>query len=506
MQRGYVAIQSKNFAEATDWFAKAVAENPNDGQAKACLGQSLCWLGRRAEGIDMLRKAGRNYLKKAQKKKDISELVQLALQLQHWDDYAGSIELARQSIAINKNDTQCHYLLALGYARMNQNKSALASGRLAVKLEPDHPLINILVAGLESAEGQPEVAKRRLERVLTSPLTPELSFRAHKELAKILDKAGHYGEAFRHLQAAAGFSTAIPEFSRLDARLVPAMVETFSKEYDRDLLNRWPATAFQGHRPAPVFLIGFLRSGTTLTQEVLGTHSEVFVADEPNLIIDLREELNRISFVAGSTPQQLRHLDLAGAVHLRQYYWNKVRERYGDKFDHRVLLDKTTMNTIDIGLINCIFPDAKIVFVMRDPRDVCLSCFMQIMTPTPSTVHLTDWEGTARFYALIMDWWMRIKQKMTLDCFEFRYEDAVTRFEPVFREIFEFIGLPWESAVVDFHSHAANKFISSPSFNQVAQPLYASSVARWTHYEAEFAPVAEILRPYVSAFGYNVIA
>ena len=503
MQRGHIAIQSNNIAEAADWYAKAVAENPGDGQAKACLGQSLCWLGRRADGIDMLRMAGQHLLKKARKRKDAGEVAQLIQQLQFWDDYAGSIDLARQAIAINNKDTQCHYLLALGCSRLNQTKIALASGRQALKLEPDNAAVHILLASLEASEGQQDTARRRLEKTLQSSATPEQQFRAHKELAKILDKTGHYDQVFRHLHAAAGLSTLIPEFNKLNVAFVPSMLKAFANDCTRDMFNRWPATAFASERPAPIFLIGFLRSGTTLTQEVLGAHSEVFVADEPNLIAGLHEELNRLSGRVGSTPQQLRTLDLAGAMHLRNYYWTKVRERYGDRFDRRVLLDKTTMNTINLGLINCIFPDARVVFVMRDPRDVCLSCFMQIMSPTPSTVHLNSWEGTARFYALVTDWWMQVKQHMTLDFIEFRYEDAVTRFEPVFREIFDFVGLPWEPAVAGFHHRAAKKFISSPSFNQVAQPLYASSVGRWRHYAGEFESVTETLQPYVSAFGYD---
>ena len=128
---------------------------------------------------------------------------------------------------------------------------------------------------------------------------------------------------------------------------------------------------------------------------------------------------------------------------------------------------------------------------------------MQLMVPSPATVHLLSWQGTAEFYVQIMDWWMYIKQQMTLDFIEFRYEDAVTQFEPTFRKIFDFLGQSWNPDVAEFHKHAAEKFISSPSRTQVTQPLYASSMARWMHYETEFAPVSKLLHPFISAFNYD---
>ena len=161
------------------------------------------------------------------------------------------------------------------------------------------------------------------------------------------------------------------------------------------------------------------------------------------------------------------------------------------------------MNTLELGLINTVFPDAKVVFVMRDPRDVCVSCFMQLMVPSPATAHLLSWQGTTDFYGKVMAWWLHIRPRLTMDVIEFRYEDAVAQFESTYRRVFDLLGLSWDPAVVNFHEHAAKKFIASPSRNQVAQPLHSASVARWRHYEPEFAPVADVLGPFVSAFGYE---
>ncbi len=501
MQLGQAAIQSKNVLDAVNWFTKAVEEDAKNAQALSCLGQALCWQGKREQGLQHLRNAGKQLLKNTKKTKDVSLPVLLAEQLQHWEDYQGALDIAKQVVQINSTEVAGYRLLAVTYMRLNQRKSALAAAKHAQKLAPQNAIINILLAPLEAADGQRETAKQRLETVLKGTLTPEESYRAHKELAIILDKMRSYDQVFAHLHAASEASASIPEVQKHDVNFVPNMISANKAGFDKNLLNRWSNHTFPDS-PAPVFLLGFLRSGTTMTQEVLGAHPDVFVSDETDFIPSVISELNKISDSTGTAIEQLRNIDFDGVMHLRQYYWDLAKSRYGEKMNRPVFLDKTTMNTIDLGLINCIFPDAKVVFVLRDPRDVCLSCFMQIMTPTPSTIQLLSWQGTANFYAQTMDWWLHIKQIMTLDFIEFRYEDAVSEFESTYRKVFDFLGMEWDANVVNFHQSAAKKLIVSPSFNQVTQPLYSSSVARWHRYEREFDSIIKILQPYAIKFGY----
>lgn len=504
LQRGHAAVQSRNLAEAADWFEKAVGENPKDGQAKACLGQTLCWLGRREQGIAYLRQSGQLLLKKARKSRDIGLLLGLAEQLQFWDDYRGSLELLKQAVQVDGSKVRGFQLLALAHSRLNEKKSALSAARKAVGLAPHSGVLQILLATLETDDGRYEEARRRLEKVLKGFPTSEEKFRAHKELARVLDKLEMYEQVFGHLCAAGDVAGLLPEVKKQDAALVPNLLKTNTLGFTRELLERYSRAEIPRDESRKlVFIVGFMRSGTTLTQEVLDAHPDVFVADETDLIVTLRNELHRKSGTTGTTPELLSKIDIPAVTHLRRFYWERVRGRFGDKIDRPVFVDKTTMNTIDLGLINCIFPDAKVVFVMRDPRDVCLSCFMQTMAPTPSTVHLLQWERTAAFYAEVMEWWMCIRSRMTLDFYELRYEDAVFRFEENFRKVFDFVGLHWDPSVADFHKRAAGKYVNSPSYGQVAQPLYTSSVGRWKQYEAEFEPISKMLEPFVTAFGYE---
>lgn len=504
LQLGQTAINNKNLDEAIKWFGLAVEDAPKDAQARACLGQALCWQGDREKGLKQLRQAGELLVKKARKSREVNLVVDLADQLQFWDDYGGSAELCKQAVQINPNFVRAYQLLALSHSRLNQTKPALATAKQALKLAPDSAMLNILVATMEIADKQLESARQRLEHSLnTQILKPEERFRAHKERARVCDKLGLYDQVFPSLHAAGEASARLPEVQRQDRDIVPNMLQCYKTEFDGELLGRWAHQNFPAETPAPVFVLGFMRTGTTLTQEVLGAHPAIFVADETDLVVSTVNELKRMTGNRGSVPQQLKTLDFEGVMQLRTFYWQRARSLFGERIGGRLLLDKTTMNSIDIGFIQCIFPDAKLIFLVRDPRDVCLSCFSQTMTPSPSTVHLLTWENTARFYAQIMDWWLTVQPRLTMQAMELKYEDAVFDFENTFRKVFGFLNLDWDPSVIDFHKKAAGKVIASPSFNQVAQPLYSSSVGRWRHYASEYAPISATLQPYIDHYGYT---
>ncbi|MDZ4153676.1 sulfotransferase domain-containing protein [Methylicorpusculum sp.] len=128
---------------------------------------------------------------------------------------------------------------------------------------------------------------------------------------------------------------------------------------------------------------------------------------------------------------------------------------------------------------------------------------MQVMTPSAATVHLLDRHSTARFYARTMSWWLHIRPLLTMEVMTFRYEDSITDFSASFSQVFNFLGLSWQEQAREFHKQAAKKFIANPSFEQVTQTLYATSVGRWKHYAQELDAISEALEPYIRAFGYS---
>lgn len=502
MQQGMAAARARNPFAASEWFRRELAERPENLAAKAWLGQSLCVIGQLVEGLALLRSAAAGLLERAHgNDMTFSQALEAIAGLQQWGDMEGALAPARRAAALAPEDARAHRTLAITCGQLNLTDEALAEGEASLALDPD-PMMQVMQASMESDAGRRAEAWTRLQRVLSGRPGPRVAFRAHKEAARALDGLGRHGEVFAHLDAAAVLAPRAPELTALDPRIVPRAIEANHATYDADLLSRFAGERFEA--PAPAFIMGFYRSGTTLAQTVLATHADAFVADEAHLVGDVQRELFRIVPEGAGVADRLRQLDKAGVERLRAHYWDRVRLRYGEAAKRSVFIDKFTMNTLDLGLINTVFPDARLLFMLRDPRDVVLSAMLQLLPPTPATIHLLTWRGAASFYAAVMDWWLTVQPMLTVRTEVVRYEDAVAEFEPTFRRVFDLVGLPWTEVARDFHAQAAGRFIASPSRSQVSQPLYDTAVQRWRPYAERYADVCDVLDPLSDALGYAI--
>lgn len=511
VQLGVEAVRRNNLADALTCFEKAHAENPADPEACAWLGQTLCSLGQRQAGTPHLAAAARQLIDNARQVAHLHASTRQACetltQLQHWQAFEHALPLARELAALAPRDAGAQRQLALVCGQLNLTAEALRAVAAARLAAPADKPLQLLHASLLADARQYDDACDLLESLLQQGIGPQgvdlrVAYRAFKELARCLDALGEHDVVFAQLDAAAALALQLPEFQQQDRERLPRGVQQARAGYTRQSMARFAGQPFPDQPRAPVFLMGFFRSGTTLTQEVLSAHPGVFLADEAGLLQVVEEALHRRLPGADSVPDKLARLSHADVAQLRAAYWGAARGRFGAAADQGLFVDKFTLNTVDLGLINTVFPDARVLFVMRDPRDVVLSCVMQLMVPTAATRHLLTLQDTAALYALVLDWWVHIKDQLSLPWLEFRYEDAVADFEPTFRRVFSFLGLPWHEGVVNFHQRAQGRFVASPSRNQVAQPLYSSSVARWRRYEEALAPVQDVLAPYVSHFGY----
>jgi hypothetical protein len=144
----------------------------------------------------------------------------------------------------------------------------------------------------------------------------------------------------------------------------------------------------------------------------------------------------------------------------------------------------------------------RIIFALRDPRDVVLSCFMQKVPLHPISSNWLSIADTAAYYTRVMQTWLKVRELTFSPWIEFRYEDVVADLETNARKILEFLGLPWDDKVLKFYEHAREKMVRSPTYKDVTQPVYHKSVGRWQHYGRHLEPVLKTLEPYVKEFGY----
>jgi hypothetical protein len=169
----------------------------------------------------------------------------------------------------------------------------------------------------------------------------------------------------------------------------------------------------------------------------------------------------------------------------------------------RLHLDKNPSLTLLIPGLLRLFPEMKLLIALRDPRDVVLSCFMQFLPLNANSVCYLTLERTARRYATDMGAWRRFREMLPACWCELRYEDAVANLESEARRALEFLGLSWESQVLNYRDRLKQKAVASPTYEAVSQPLYTHAIGRWRHYEKYFELVGDVVRPMVDAFGYT---
>jgi len=264
--------------------------------------------------------------------------------------------------------------------------------------------------------------------------------------------------------------------------------------------NRWSDATDTGDDLQPVFLVGFPRSGTTMTEQVLASHPDISTADEKPLLAKSMEYMYRL-------PDQYRlsmQLDALTNTHIREMraiYRSAIRELARPKGG--IVIDKLPLNIMALGFINRVFPDARIIVALRDPRDVCLSCFMQEFEPNAGMINFNTLAGTARFYNAVMSLWMNQRDMLTLNQLEIRYEDTTSDLEKQARYILEFLGQTWNRSVLDFHRQHHYRAVTTPSYETISEPVNRCAVGRWKKYINSLEPVLDILAPLVKTLGYE---
>lgn len=251
--------------------------------------------------------------------------------------------------------------------------------------------------------------------------------------------------------------------------------------------------------PAPVFLVGFPRSGTTLLEQILDSHPQLQALDERPTVAVMKQAYERIVARRNAASAALTGAEIR---ELREAYFGEA-DRWLKREPGRMLVDKMPLNLVDAHLIARVFPKARFILAIRHPCDVCLSCFMQNFALNQAMTTFTALADTATAYAAVMGLWQDYTKSLPLRYHMIRYEDLIENMEHETRRLLEFLDVPWNDAVFDHVEHAKHRgLIGTPSYHQVTQPIYKSAKYRWKRYARELEPVMGTLQPFIEYFGY----
>jgi len=415
---------------------------------------------------------------------------------------AAAAECFERAIALRPGYLEAHNKLCQSYERGNRLDAldeALARARQ--QCAGDHASLALREAEFLKRKGEIAAARTCLESSDWRNADAETREAAAYLLSDLCDRLDDAGAAFALAAEAnricrAGFSA-----QRTDAGAYLRFIDMLTDTFGRYQAGDWSVAEVDDGRADPDFLVGFPRSGTTLLDTILSGHADITVLDEVPTVFRLEQVFHEL---AGGYDEGLRDLDADRLLALRNAYFEQL-DKHVDASDRAArVVDKLALNVVQAGLIHRVFPRARFIFAQRHPCDVVLSCFMRAFKVNDGMVHFLDLGDAARLYDRVMRLWTLYREKLPLTIHTIRYESLIVDLEASIAPCLEFLGLDWDDGVKEYRDTAVRRTaISTPSYNQVTEPLYAAASGRWLRYRDELQSVLPLLQPWAEHWGYE---
>lgn len=300
----------------------------------------------------------------------------------------------------------------------------------------------------------------------------------HYGRAACLEKLGRFPEVFPALQQAkqpllAGHGQTLEQSTRSLRRLRDEVTK-LTREQVRAWRERPPG------RPL-CLLTGFPRSGTTLLEVILDSHEAVLTSSEAPIFSDflITPECDPRD---GGFP---RPFEGPAAKQLSARYWNYQEGNLGEPRD-RLLVDKNPALTPLVHYFINLFAGSRLLFCLREPKDVMISCYSQELPVNKVSVQFLDWRTCWEFFQISMEIWLRVRDLLDGDFMEVRYEELVGDHQRTMRGVIEHLGLPWSEQISGYRGQGGGPQVFSPSYADVRAPIHGSAVRRWTRHERHF--------------------
>lgn len=273
-------------------------------------------------------------------------------------------------------------------------------------------------------------------------------------------------------------------------------VDSYDRLFTTEWMKSWTPLDIDPSPPAPIFIVGFPRSGTTLLDTLLMNIPDYHVLEEMPVLMEVEHAIAPGGNYGMMTADE--------AQYLRGLYF-EVLGRISPPAPGRTVIDKHPLHMARLPLIDRVFPDARIVLVERHPCDVVLSCFMANFQLNSAMRSFTDLEEAARTYDAVFSTFAHAEKLLPVKVHRVRYERMVQDLEGEMKPLLSFLGREWDPSVLDNQGAAARRgHVKTASYAQVGQPIYKTALARWERYREQMEPVLPILAPWAEKMGYTI--
>ena len=249
----------------------------------------------------------------------------------------------------------------------------------------------------------------------------------------------------------------------------------------------------------PIFLVGFPRSGTTLLDTILRTHSDIDVVEEQSSL-----EVAKM-FIHKSGYNDVIHKALPPKVLLgaKNAYHSELAKFIKRENSNSVYIDKLPLNLLNTPLIYQLYPNAKFILALRHPMDTILSCWMQNFGLNPAMANMVDLNRIVDLYSVAMETFEVCRTNCNLNVHSIRYEDLLDNLRGETTSVLKFLDLEWQPQMENYQKTALERgAIDTPSYSQVVQPIYKNSMYRWLNYEKYLIKYLARVEPWIHKFGY----
>lgn len=504
---GIIALRGGRHARAVELYTEALQARPNYAVYHYNLGLAHLRSGQFESAVEHL-----------QRSIELDPNLSIAhndlcLALKNAGDFETAVEVGRKAVILMPEDAAAHYNLAIAYDDWQDYEASFVHYQKASQLLPDHPGLLYDLGRAYSGRGDTSSARQCFLRLIQlKPRQPEAytslvqitkyNSPSHEDvnkleallaqdhpsndnrsgiyfaLGKIYQDCGLYDEAFSYFEQGNKLQDNKLQFALEEyTAYISSLIETYTPELIAE------KSAFGNVSEVPVFIVGTPRSGTTLVEQILSSHPEVFGAGELTWFGKASAGLNTYLHTTTPNPESAQELNRTGSEELASKYLRYIHSLAGG--EPRVT-DKMPANFLMLGLIQMLFPNARIIHSIREPRDSCVSMYCHYFPAgqrfTYDLFKLGAWYAQ---YQRIMAHWRTVLPAGTMT--EISYENMVQNQEAESRRLVEFIGLEWNEACLAFHQK--KRRVHTASHLQVTRPMYSSSVGRWKAYAKHLKPL-----------------
>ena len=423
---------------------------------------------------------------------------QAALNLASLYSFQGKIELAKvlfEDIIKQEPDNSNAFLnIGVFHSELGNSNDAIFYLEKAIEINPN----NIEAYYVLSTSGKVTFDLETLNKLEVKidsdkEITPDQRTKLHFVIAIHMERLGETERAFNFYTSGNRCRNQLLQKSGSEFDPVEHYedMQNYKNIFNDGFFKRWNILNREifAESPSPIFIIGMPRSGTTLLEQIISTHSEIVTGGELSIVGSFVNDFIAKTGGKDKFPVSTKYLDFSLIEKWSKNYLARIQElTSGETY----VIDKTPFNYNHLWLIKLMYPNARVIHCRRDARDVGLSCFQQNFTQGyPWSCNLEHIGHYINAYRDLTKFWQEI---LDIPMLEVVYEDFILDLEVNSRSIIEFIGLEWQKDILEFHRNKSN--VRTASKWQVREPIYNHSVGRWRKYEKQLKPLIDALEAF----------